>query len=108
MLYNNIYARKGRIMSQEELVQNSIVRLTIFLKISQLRREQLSTLTYTHIVNVLFFLIWKQKMPATINQAVNDIMKLEAKDVVSALHTLAMIEGYSMSLDNIDSFLGGK
>lgn len=95
-------------MKREELVHSDIVRMMIFLKINQLRREQLDSLTYTHIVNVLFYIIWDRKLPKTIHEAVNDIMKLEAKDVVTALHTLAMIEGSKMSLDKIDSILGGN
>lgn len=95
-------------MKREELVHNDIIHLTIFLKINQLRREQLASLTYSHIVNVLFYIIWDQKLPNTIHEAVDDIMKLEAKDVVTALHTLAMIKGSNMTLDKIDSIIGGN
>lgn len=95
-------------MKREELVHSDIIRMMIFLKINQLKREQLDSLTYTHIVNVLFYIIWDRKLPNTIHEAVDDIMKLEAKDVVTALHTLAMIEGSKMTLDKIDSILGGN
>lgn len=95
-------------MKREELVHSDIIKMMIFLKINQLKREQLDSLTYTHIVNVLFYIIWDRKLPNTIHEAVDDIMKLEAKDVVTALHTLAMIEGSKMSLDKIDSILGGN
>lgn len=95
-------------MKREELVHSDIIKMMIFLKINQLKREQLDSLTYTHIVKVLFYIIWDCKLPNTIHEAVDDIMKLEAKDVVTALHTLAMIEGSKMSLDKIDSILGGN
>lgn len=95
-------------MKREELVHSDIIKMMIFLKINQLKREQLDSLTYTHIVNVLFYIIWDRKLPNTIHEAVDDIMKLEAKDVVTALHTLAMIEGSKMSLDKIDLILGGN
>lgn len=95
-------------MKREELVHSDIIRMMIFLKINQLKREQLDSLTYTHIVNVLFYIIWDRKLPNTIHEAVDDIMKLEAKDVVTALHTLALIEGSKMTLDKIDSILGGN
>lgn len=95
-------------MKREELVHSDIIKMMIFLKINQLKREQLDSLTYTHIVNVLFYIIWDRKLPNTIHEAVDDIMKLEAKDVVTALHTLAMIEGSKMTLDKIDSILGGN
>ncbi|NBK97739.1 MAG: hypothetical protein EOM50_06930 [Erysipelotrichia bacterium] len=95
-------------MKKEELVHSEIIRLSIFLKINQLRREQLESLNYQHIVDVLFYIVWDHQLPKTIHEAVDDIMKLEAKDVVSALHTLAMIKGSKMSLDKIDSILGGN
>lgn len=95
-------------MKREELVHSDIIKMMIFLKINQLKREQLDSLTYTHIVNVLFYIIWDRKLPNTIHEAVDDIMKLEAKDVVTALHTLALIEGSKMTLDKIDSILGGN
>ncbi len=104
MLYNITYARKGSFMRKEDIVHSEIIRLTIYLKINQLRREQLSSLTYSHIMNVLFYFEWSKKTPATIHEAVNDIMKLEAKDIVTTLHTLAMIKGSEMSLENINDF----
>lgn len=94
-------------MKREDLVHSEIIRLTIFLKINQLKREQLESLTYSHIVNVLFYIVWDRKLPNSIHQAVNDIIKLNAKEVVVALHTLAMIEGSKMSLDKINYILGG-
>ena len=108
MLYNITYARKGSFMRKEDIIRSEIIRLTIYLKINQLRREHLSSLTYSHIMNVLFYFEWSKKIPSTIHEAVNDIMKLEAKDIVSTLHTLAMIKGSQMSLDNINEFLGGN
>lgn len=94
-------------MRREELIHNEHIKLAVFLKINQLRREQLNTLTYSHVVKVLFQFKWNQKLPETMNGAVNDIMTLNASDVVAALHTLAIIEGSKMNLDSIGTIIGG-
>lgn len=95
-------------MKRDEIVHSDEVKLAIYLKINQLKREQLHSLTYSHVLNVLFFCIWNQKIPTTIHKAVNDVMKLNANDVIVALHTLAMVEGSKMEIDKINEFIGGK
>lgn len=108
MFYNNIYASREEIMKREEIVHSDEVKLAIYLKINQLKREQLHSLSYTHVLNVLFFYIWNKKLPNSIHKAIDDIMNLNANDVIVALHTLAMVEGSKMEVDRIDDLLGGK
>lgn len=94
-------------MNRDHIVYSDDVKLAIYLKINQLKRENLSSLTYNHLLKVLFNCVWDRKKPNTIHEAVNDIMKLNANEVVISLHTLAMIEGSTMSVDKIDEILGG-
>ena len=95
-------------MRREDIVRSDEVKLAVYLKINQLKREQLHSLTYSHVLNVLFFCVWNKRMPSSIHKAVNDIMKLNANDVIVALHTLAMVEGSKMEVDRIDDILGGR
>ena len=44
---------KEEVMLRDELIQNRNVRLAIALKTNQLRREQLSSLTYQHLESAL-------------------------------------------------------
>ena len=95
-------------MKRESIIYSDDVKLAMLLKINQLKRDNLSSLTYSHILKVLFHCIWNRKEPTSIHEAVNDIMKLNANDVVISLHTLAMIEGSTMGVEKIDEFLGGE
>ena len=95
-------------MKRDSIVYSDDVKLAIYLKINQLKRDNLSSLTYSHLLKVLFHCIWDRRKPSSIHEAVNDIMKLNANDVVISLHTLAMIEGSSMGVEKIEEFLGGE
>lgn len=108
MLYNIVYANGEFIMRKDEIIQNDQIRLAAYLKISQLKREQLNTLKYTHIMNVLFHYKWRDKLPLTMNAAIDDIMSLTASEVVKILHLLAIVDASSMKLDDIETILGGE
>lgn len=107
MYYNIVYARKEGYMNKENIVYSDDIKLAIYLKINQLKRDNLSSLTYNHLLKVLFHCVWDRKKPTSIHEAVNDIMRLNANDIVISLHTLAMIEGSTMGVEKIDEILGG-
>ena len=44
---------KEEVMLKDELIKNRNIRLAIALKTNQLRREQLSSLTYQHVESAL-------------------------------------------------------
>lgn len=95
-------------MLKEEIINSEEIRLAIFLKINQMRREELRSLKYTHIIQMLFRFVWNNTLPKNLNEAVNDIMNLKANEIVALLHTLALIDGSNMSKDKIEDIIGGK
>lgn len=94
-------------MIKEEIINSEEVRLAIFLKINQIRREQLKSLRYSHIIQMLFRFVWNNSLPKNLNEAINDIMNLNANEIVASLHTLALIDGSQMSMDKIEDIIGG-
>lgn len=95
-------------MKKDSIVYSDDIKLAIYLKINQLKRENLNSLTYSHILKVLFHCIWQKRLPRSIHEAVNDIMNLNANDIVISLHTLAVIEGSMMGVEKINEFIGGE
>lgn len=107
MLYNNIYAQEGGNMRKDEIINNDEICLAIYLKLSQLKRNKLDTLTYEHILSVLFYQKWNTSLPSSIHVAIKDIMELNAEEIVMSLHTLAMIQGAQTDVGKIEAILKG-
>ena len=59
-------------MSLEDLLEDRFIQLTIYLQLSRLQREQLSSLTYQHLEDTLKGLIWKKQVPPTLHEAVDE------------------------------------
>ena len=70
-------------MSLEDLLEDRFIQLTIYLQLSRLQREQLSSLTYQHLEDTLKGLIWKKQVPPTLHEAVDDILKLKVGEIVA-------------------------
>ncbi|MDD2592111.1 MAG: post-transcriptional regulator [Erysipelotrichaceae bacterium] len=83
------------------------LQLTVHLKLKQLQREQLSTLTYQNIIDTLFDSVWKDDYPRSLFEAVNDIMNLTADKIVAYLSKKAIIESRQHCLDDYDDLLQG-
>ncbi|MDE6195912.1 MAG: post-transcriptional regulator [Erysipelotrichaceae bacterium] len=73
-----------------------------------MKREQLSSLTYQHVENTLMGLTWKYKYPSSVHEAINDILTLNANEVVAFLSNQAIVMGSQMELNEIKSILGGE
>ena len=89
-------------------IKNRHIQLAITLKTNQMKREQLSSLTYQHVENTLMGLTWKYKYPSSVHEAINDILTLNANEVVAFLSNQAIIMGSQMELNEIKSILGGE
>ncbi|MEG0177446.1 post-transcriptional regulator [Anaerorhabdus sp.] len=93
---------------QEFDVHNSQVELAIVLKLQQIQRDELPTLTYKNIEEVLYRFIWAQKPPRSLHDAVNDILSLTADKVVRYLSKMAIIDGYNKNLEEYSDLIGGN
>ena len=61
---------------------NTEVQMTMVVKLHQLQREALSTLTYQNLEDYLSHVIWKNKVPKALHVAVNDVMSVTGSDLV--------------------------
>ncbi|MCI6271564.1 MAG: post-transcriptional regulator [Erysipelotrichaceae bacterium] len=87
---------------------DTYIQMAMVIKLSILRRNSNPNFTYEHIENVMYKEIWKNKKPSLINEAINDIMKLTAEQIVMFLSKQAIIEGKSKRIDEFTDLLGGK
>lgn len=93
-------------MSGQREFEEKYIKLAITLKTNQLRREELSSLTYQHVENSLKE-HWKFRKPASVHEAVEDIQRLSASDIVAYLSAQAIIMGSRMNLNDFDDLFGG-
>lgn len=89
-----------------EWIQNRNIRLAIALKTNQLRREQLSSLTYQHVESALIGK-WKFEKVHCLHEAINDIFDLTANDIVVYLSAEATMIAKSYSINDFDDLFGG-
>lgn len=94
-------------MSGQSIIEDRYIKLAIALKTNELKRNQLSSLTYQHVESALVGK-WKFNKPKSMNDAVNDIMHLDANEVVAYLSTQAVIIGSKMKINDFDDLFGGK
>ena len=87
-------------------IKDRNIKLAIALKVYQLQRTQLSSLTYQHVESALMDR-WKLRKPDSLQEAVNDIMHLTAGEVVAFLSSQAIILGSRMKLNDFDDLFGG-
>lgn len=93
-------------MSGQSEIEDKYIKLAIALKTNQLKREELSSLTYQHVESTLMDR-WKLRKPDSLQDAVNDIMHLTAGEVVAFLSSQAIIMGSRMKLNDFDDLFGG-
>lgn len=94
-------------MSEPFLINNKHIKLAIALKTSQLKRDELSSLTYQHVESSLMGLKWELHRPQSVHEAIDDIFKLSANEVVQYLSSQAVIMGSQMKLNEFNDLIGG-
>lgn len=95
-------------MSEVMLIHNKHIKLAIALKTSQLKREELSSLTCEHVESALVGLKWSNHRPASVHEAIDDIFKISANEVVQYLSSQAVIVGSQMKLNDFNDLIGGR
>jgi|GEM_PF-6821661 len=65
--------------------RDSRVKLLIYLKVSQLNREAMSSIKYNHIADYLKIYKWSKSQPFSFHEATNDIVTITAEEIVAFL-----------------------
>jgi len=84
------------------MYDNSQIRIVLLLKLNQLKREELPTLSYQNLVDYLFSVRWRNAIPETLNDITTDIMAIKAEEVVSYLSVQAIVDSKKHSLSDFD------
>lgn len=93
-------------MSGQSEIEDKYLKLAIALKTNELKREQLSSLTY-QLVESALIAKWKFEKPNSIHEAVDQITHITANEVVAYLSTQAVILGSQMSINDFEDLIGG-
>lgn len=94
-------------MASQSLIDDKYIKLAIALKTNELRRMELSSLTYQHVESALIGK-WKFDKVTSVHDAVHDIESLRANDVVAYLSTQAVIIGSKMKINEFEDLFGGE
>ena len=92
-------------MVEHSIFTDTNIQLIIYLKLHELKREQLPSLKYNHIVDYLRLFKWRKKNPGSLNGATNDIMAIQADQIVSFLANQAIIEASRHRLDEYNDLM---
>lgn len=90
-----------------ETINIKQLQLAIYLRLGQLKREQLETLTYQNMIDTLFGNVWKDKYKESLSDAVADIMNLNVDQIVAYLSNKAIIESKDHRLDEYSDLMKG-
>lgn len=86
---------------------NMQVQMVMVVKLQQLQREGLARLTYKNLEDYLNDVLWKDRAPAGLAQAADQVMKLTTNDIVHYLSRQAIKAGSTCKLSDFSDLLGG-
>ncbi|MBW9212296.1 MULTISPECIES: post-transcriptional regulator [Terrabacteria group] len=88
-------------------VNHPSVQLAMVLKLEQMKRTQVPTLSYSDLEDYLTLFIWKNGISDSLTEAVDTIWKIEAKDIIRFLSVQAIREGAKMPITDFSEMIGG-
>lgn len=80
--------------------QTQQFELMMTLKLQQLHRQGLQGVTIQDLSRIFTQFIWKQKKPARLSDAVNQILNISMDDIVRYLALDSQIQGKKSSLED--------
>lgn len=93
-------------MIVQSLINDKYIKLAIALKTNQLKREELSSLTYQLVESALIGK-WKYNKVNSMHEAIQSIMSMNANEVVAYLSNEAIIMGSKMKINDFEDLFGG-
>ena len=85
--------------------KNKQITLAIAIKTNQLKRKYLSSITPQHVSLTLFGHTWSSNLPKSMNEAIDDILKLQVNEIIGYLSNQAIIVGSQMDIDDFDDLI---
>lgn len=88
-------------------IHSKKIQLAASLKLQQLKREGLPNLNEENITDVLMKGKWKKNKPASLHEAIDDIMSLSNEDVVIMLSMVAITDSKNKKISDFNDLMGG-
>jgi len=87
---------------------NTLVQLTMVLKMQNLQRGQLPSLSYENLEDFLNQCLWKRGCPSSLHEAADQILHINAAQIVRFLSKKAIIDGAHADLEDFSDIIGGN
>lgn len=88
-------------------IMNTEIQMAMVVKLQQLQRSELKTITYWNLEDYLMHDLWRLHLPRSLHEGVNDILHISASDIVKYLSRKAIIEGSEIDLGDFADLIGG-
>lgn len=88
-------------------ILNTEIQMTMVVKLQQLQREDLPTITYQDLESFLVNDLWRLHQPRYLYEGVKDILSISASDIVKFLSRQAIVRGTQASLYEFADLIGG-
>ena len=87
--------------------KNTEVQMIMVIKLHQLQRETLSTLTYSCLESYLCEELWKKSSPRSLHEAAEDVISVNGNELVKFLARKAVMDSKDASLSDFSDLIGG-
>lgn len=88
-------------------IENIEIQFMLVLKLQQLQREGLPSLTYRSLEDYVQRHIFRVQQVTSLHQAAKLVMKIACKDIVIAMSQQAIIDGKKQKLEDFMDMIGG-
>lgn len=88
-------------------VDNTEVQMIMVIKLQQLKRESLNSLTYQSLESYLSEDLFRKNPPRSLHEAAAEIISVRADDLVKFLARKALEDGKRQSLSDFSDLIGG-
>ena len=88
-------------------IDNTEVQMIMVIKLQQLKRESLDSLTYQSLESYLSEDLFRKHPPRSLHEAAAEIISVKADDLVKYLARKALEDGKRQSLSDFSDLIGG-
>ena len=95
-------------MSSEKLdTLNTLIQLTMVLKLQQLKRSGLPSLKYSNLEEYVNEKLWLNQQPRSLHQAADEILAVSIQEMIRFLAKKAITDGAALKLEDFSDIIGG-
>jgi hypothetical protein len=95
-------------MSSEKMnTLNTLIQLTMVLKLQQLKRGGMPSLTYDNLEDYISGKLWLKQTPDSLHKAADEILSIDAQEIIRFLSRQAIVEGSGKKLEDFSDIIGG-